>query len=101
MEKLVIATNAEPRELKIPIQGVASAGDIAASPTTLDLVVNAGDSQTLDLTLTNVGTAPGSSTKSSSMQTKTSLFSSPVKMLSVLPQISLPSKIPMVMEHLD
>jgi hypothetical protein len=54
-----IATNANPRDLVVPIQGIESAGDIAITPTTLDFGrVNAGDSQTLDLTLTNVGTAP-------------------------------------------
>ncbi|MAD60660.1 MAG: hypothetical protein CMH49_03975 [Myxococcales bacterium] len=57
--EIQIETNAEPRDLVIPIQGVASAGDIAANPTTLDFGrVNAGETQTLDLTLTNVGTAP-------------------------------------------
>lgn len=55
---ITIATNAEPRELEIPIIGVASAGDIAVFPTTLDFGrVNAGETSTLDLTLTNVGTA--------------------------------------------
>lgn len=54
-----IVTNAEPRELAIPIVGVAAAGDLAVNPTSLDFGrVESGETKTLELTLTNVGTAP-------------------------------------------
>ena len=54
-----MTTNADPNELQIPIEGVASVGDVVVTPSLVDFGrVNVGDTQYEELTLTNVGSAP-------------------------------------------
>jgi len=52
-------TNAEPSELLIPVEGIASRGDVVVTPSLVDFGrVNVGDTKTEEITLTNVGSAP-------------------------------------------
>jgi hypothetical protein len=54
-----MTTNAEPSELQIPIEGVASRADVVVSPALVDFGrVNVGDTKVEELTLTNVGSGP-------------------------------------------
>ena len=53
-----MVTNADPRELSIPIEGGIAQGDIIVNPNTLDFNrVNVNDSQTLNVRVMNVGTS--------------------------------------------